>query len=479
MSLRRADSRFALPRLPSTATIVGELPGWRDGLQEAGVEVGSGKAELVVAPASRAAEALALGPELVVLEGGRPARSLRRAGWSPLALLPLPDVERPELLLPAGRPVPVRYAVRQWRPGTSAATRARNVLARELTGRGFVPPGRSTLTVASRSGGDPAFVKAARDVLELDASDWFLAFGRWAKRFSRGTFFLFAGQEPDPAHVLKFARIPGLGELFDRDERGLRLAAHAPALIADHAPSFLGRLQVDGLHASVETAARGESLMAAIAPSRPRSERLSTVELIAEWLVRVGEETASRPELLEPERRRLAAEVVPRWEGLPRGFVDDLPPIAAVFQHGDVFGENVVVDGGGDFTVLDWESAREHGAPLWDLFYFLTRAIGVLDDLKTEAEREEHFVRLWRGELPSSELLFSWTRRAVAASHVPPDAVGALATLLWLSYALLDLDEVAAIEQASGAESPSPTTALFARRWLSEPGLGPGWDRWR
>ena len=279
-----------------------------------------------------------------MLEGGRPAAASGAAGWSPLALLPLPDLERPELLLPAGRAVPVRYAVRQWRPGTSAATRARNVLARELTGRGFVPPGRPMLTVASRTGGDPAFVQAARDVLELDASDWFLAFGPLGEALlARGVLPL-PGQEPDPAHVLKFARIPGLGELFDRDEQGLRLAANGPALIADHAPSFLGRLQVDGLHASVETAARGESLMAAIAPSRPRSERLSTVELIAEWLVRVGAETASRPELLEPERRRLAAEVVPRWEELPRGFVDDLPPIPAVFQHGDVFGENVVVD---------------------------------------------------------------------------------------------------------------------------------------
>jgi hypothetical protein len=138
-----------------------------------------------------------------------------------------------------------------------------------------------------------------------------------------------------------------------------------------------------------------------------------------------------------------------------------------------------VLEDRGPFTVLDWESAREHGLPLWDLFYFLTRAIGVLDDLQTEAEREEHFVRLWRGELPSSELLFGWTRRAVTASGVPPAAVGPLATLLWLSYALLDLDEAVEIEQATGDAPPQPTTALFARRWLSEPGLGPGWDRWR
>jgi Phosphotransferase enzyme family len=480
MSLRRADPRFALPRPVTTATVVGDLPGWRDGLEQAGVEVISGRAELVVAPAGRATEALALEPELLVLEGGRPARRLRAAGWSPLVLLPLPDAERPELLLPAGRAASVRYAVRHWRAGTSTATRARNVLARELVARRIVPPGRRTLTAASRTGGDPFFVSAARDALEVEPADWFASFGRWARPFSRGAFFLFAGQDPAPEWVLKFARIPGLERLFDRDERGLRLAERSPPVVASHAPRLVGRLDVGGFYASIETAAQGEALVAALDSSRPRSERLAVVERIAEWLVRLSEETAAPPAALEAERRRLAAEVVPRWEaeGLPQDVVEELPPVPAVFQHGDVFGENVILDERGGFTIVDWESAREHGLPLWDLFYFLTRAIAMLDDLRAEAEREEHFVRLWRGELASSEVLFHWTRRAVAAGGIPPQAVGSLATLLWLSYALLDLDQVAEIGETDGA-APQPTTALFARRWLTEPGLGPGWDRWR
>jgi hypothetical protein len=479
MSLRRADPRFALPRHPRTATLVGELPGWRDGLEQAGVEVVAGPAELIVAPADRATEALALEPELLVLEGGRPARRLRTAGWSPLVLLPLPDAERPELLLPAGHAAPVRYAVRHWRPGTSTATRARNLLARELVARRLVPPGRSTLTLTARSGGDPFFVAAARETLGVEATDWFAAFGRWAKAVSRGAFFLFAERDPAPTWVLKFARIPGLVELFDNDERGLRLAERSPPVVAAHAPSFVGRFDVHGVHASVETAAQGEALVAALDSSRPRSERLAVIERIADWLVRLGEETSAPPEALEPERRRLAADVVPRWaaRGLPQTLVEDLPRLPAVFQHGDVFGENVVLDDQEGFTILDWESAREHGLPLWDLFYFLTRAIAMLDDLRTEAEREDHFVRLWRGELPSSELLFGWTRRAVSAGGIPPDAVGSIATLLWLSYALLDLDQVTEIEEAE--EAGPPTTALFALRWLREPGLGPGWDRWR
>jgi hypothetical protein len=205
------------------------------------------------------------------------------------------------------------------------------------------------------------------------------------------------------------------------------------------------------------------------------------LERIAEWLVRVAEETFAPPDALEPERRRLAADVVPRWaaHGLRQDLVDTLPPVPAVVQHGDVFGENVMLQNDGGFAVLDWESAREHGLPLWDLFYFLTRAIAMLDGLGLEEQREEHFVRLWRGDLPSSELLFSWTRRAVSSVGIPPDAVGPIATLLWLSYALLDLDQAAELGNAESAAETPPMTALFARRWLSEPGLGPSWDRWR
>jgi len=484
MSFRQADARFALPRKVGSAAVLGDLPGWRDGLAQAGLElVPAGEAELVVAAGERAADALSLRPQHLILEGGRPARLLRASGWSPLELLPLPDVVRPELLLPAGEAAPVRHAIRQWRPGTSPRTRARNLLARELVARGIVPPGRRMLTAASHSGGDPFFVAAARKALSLEPAGWFAAFGRWAQPISRGAFFLFRDGEPAPAWVLKFARIPGLGELFDRDERGLRLAERSAPVVAAYAPRLLGRLEVEGLHASVETAARGETLGAVLDSSRSLSDRVAAVEVVAAWLLRLAEETAAPPEALETERRRLEAEVVPRWktEGLPQTLVADLPPTPAVFQHGDVFGDNVVLGPRGRFTVLDWESAREHGLPLWDLFYFLTRAIGALDEVRSEDEREEHFVRLWRGELESSKLLFHWTRRAVEAIGVPPQAVGRLATLLWLSYGLLDADEAARVAEIEGAppSSTAPATLRFARRWLSEPGLGPNWDRWR
>jgi hypothetical protein len=482
LSLRRADPRFALPRPVRRAVVLGELDSWQDGLREAGIEASSGgtRPELVVAPAALAGKALSLAPEMLVLEGGRPERGLAAAGWATRVLLPLPDAARPELLIAAGQGNAARYAVRHWRPGATRRARARNALARELIARGIVPPGRAPTTVAARSDRPPFPVAAALETLPSDDVRWFAAFGAWAHPFSRGAFYLFPRAAREPAWVVKFARMPGLEPLFDQDEQGLRLAERTGGVVAAHAPRLVARFGLDGLHASTETAATGERLGTVLGSTRPREERLADLGRVAEWIVRVAHETVAPPEALEAERRRLATDVVPRWteQGLPATLVDDLPPVAAVFQHGDVW-DNVFLRRDG-FTVIDWESAREHGMPLWDMLYLLTGALSVVDGLGSEEERDEYFARLWRGELPSSEVLFHWTRAAVEATAVPVEAVGPLATLLWLSYALLDAEHVARVEIVEGAtRAIEPATQRFARRWLSDPALGPGWDRWR
>lgn len=485
MGLRRADPRFALPRPVRSAVVLGRLAEWRDGLDQAGVETSTGSPggapDLVVAPAALADQALALKPELLLLEGGGLRRRLRAESWSPLVLLPLPEPARPELLLPAGHPAPVRYAIRHWRTGTSRLRRARNVLAGELLARGVVPPGRQPVTAAARRAGPPFLVAAALDALPVDRVDWFAAFGLWAHPFSRGAFYLFAPGEPGPSWVLKFARVPGLEHLFDEDERGLRLAERSGPIVSAHAPRLIARVKVDALEASVETAAVGERLSSVLTSPLSREQRLAVIGRVADWIVRLSRETAAPPEALESERRRLATSVVRRWagHGLPHGLLDRLPPVPAVLQHGDLWADHVFLREDG-FTVVDWESAREHGLPLWDLAYFLTDALAIVDEVGSEEEREEHFVRLWLGELPSSEVLFRWTRAAVEATSVPPEAVGPLVTLLWLSYALLDAEHVERVEQAeSEPRAREPATWRFAQRWLSEPGLGPDWSRWR
>ena len=117
--------------------------------------------------------------------------------------------------------------------------------------------------------------------------------------------------------------------------------------------------------------------------------------------------------------------------------------------------------------------------PLWDLLYFLTAALALVDGASSEAEKEEHFVRLHRGELPSSRLLFEWTRRVAEASASPPEAVGALATLrvLWLAG-----EDSGHAQKSAAAGADLRRAALRAAR----PSAGsptrrsaPGWDRWQ
>jgi hypothetical protein len=482
VSLRRIDVRFALPRPVRRAVVLGDLPSWREGLAQAGIETvpaaGAEQPQLVVAPSSLMREALTLAPEMLVLEGGRRLRSLQAGGWSGQVLLLLPDLERPELLLPAGEEDAVRYAVRHWREGLTPLTRARNVLVREFLARGFIPPGRSATTVAARSNGPPFLVAAALEALPVDDVRWFAAIGTWAHAGSRGAFYLFPPDAAEPAWVVKFARVPGLSGPFVRDEQGLRLAERTGGIVATHAPRLLGRFEVSGLEASIETAATGSRLTDVLRSSRPARERLAALERVASWIVQLARDTSSPPQTLEPELRLLADDVVPRWtkHGLPATLIDDLPPVPAVFQHGDLHAENVFLRGD-RFTVVDWESAQAQGMPLWDILYFLTDALAAIAGVNSEDEREEHFVRLWRGDLASSEVLFRWTRATAQASGVPADAVGPVATLLWLSYALGD---VARSERRGDSPSAvTPSTLRFARRLLTEPGLGAGWDRWR
>ena len=113
---------------------------------------------------------------------------------------------------------------------------------------------------------------------------------------------------------------------------------------------------------------------------------------------------------------------------------------------------------------------------LWDLVYFLTDAFERLAGAATDRAREEHFAALWRGDLPTSRAAFRWVREAAAASDLPPEAVGPLVTLHWLSLASSDIDQTAALGSAG---APEPPTAKFARRWLRDPGLGAAWSGWR
>ena len=485
MSLHRVDPRFVLPHRVRRAVVLGNLEEWRAGLVSAGIEVSdaSGNREppdLVVSTARLAAEARHTGARSVIVEGSR-ERPFHRGDYQARRLLLRPTRERPTLALPLGQPAPVSYALERWSVVDRRWKTARMRAARALVSRGLFPSWASpVVTVATHAAGPPALIAAAGELAVPSDVSWFLTFGQ-GDALSRNAFQLFVAGSDEPEWILKFARVAGYSERFDNDERGLQVAHAAGGGVAAHAPRLVGRFDVDGVHASLETAAAGRRLRDVLVTPGDRNAKLRLIDRIGTWILELGRLTETSTEAMGTERERLRSEVVPSWSelGARSELVDELPPLAAVAQHNDLGPWNVVADNG-NFVVVDWENVREAALPLWDLLYFLGNAFVLLDGSDAPEQLPARMARLFAGEAPSSPLLFSWVRRGTEAAGVPPGAVGAVATLCWLSHSL-----------SAGAHNVDLATFTprdpprvhglegIARAWMTHPALGPGWNVWK
>jgi hypothetical protein len=195
----------------------------------------------------------------------------------------------------------------------------------------------------------------------------------------------------------------------------------------------------------------------------------------------MARETAAPPPALQAELARLAEDVLPLWAGagVTAALVRELPPVPAVLQHNDLGCWNVVVGPSG-FTSVDWESAREHGLPLWDLVYFLTDALATLAGAASPGAQDELSVELLRGDSSRSPFLFGWVERAVRDLQIPREAVGPIVTLGWLHHGLSHRTRATALRRAGGGEPASPgPLGRLARIWLTDPALGMDWRAWR
>jgi len=485
VSLHRIDPRFVLPHRVRRAVVLDGLDEWRAGLISAGIEVldesrAGEPPDLVVGPAWLAAEARRVAARAVMLEGAR-ERPFRRGDYHARRLLLRPRRDRPTLALPLDQPTAVSYALQRWSVVDRRWKAARMHGARILASRGLFPSWASpVLTVATRDAGPPVLIAAAAELGVPRDVNWFLTFGQ-GDALSRNAFQLFLPGSERPEWVLKFARVARYTDRFDNDERGLRLAEAAGDVIAPHAPRLVGRFDVDGLPASLETAAVGKRLRDLLSGPGDRASKVHLIERIAAWLTELGRSTQTTPEALAAERQRLRDEVVPRWIelGVPSSLVDEVPPLAAVMQHNDLGTWNVVA-ANGNFVVVDWENVREAALPLWDLLYFLGDAFVLLDGSDDPEHLPARIARLFAGEAPSSPLLFSWIRRAAAAASVPSNAVGVIATLCWLSHSLSVHEHN--VDLATFTPRHPPRVHGFegiGREWLTHPALGPRWTAWR
>jgi hypothetical protein len=485
MSLHRVDPRFVLPHRVRRAVVLDGLEEWRAGLVSAGIEVSDASSngeppDLVVTPARLAEVARDTRARSIIVEGSR-RRPFRQGDYQARQLLLRPTRERPTLALPLDQPAPVSYALERWSVVDRRWKSARMRAARLLVSRGLFPSWASpVVTFATRAAGPPTLVAAAGELGVPSDASWFLTFGQ-GDALSRNAFQLFRAGSDQPEWVLKFARVAGYSDRFDNDQRGLQLARTAGDLIAAHAPRLVGRFDVDGVHASLETAAAGRRLPDVLLTPGDRTIKLRLIERIAGWIQELGRLTQTSPETMAAERTRLRSDVVPRWRELGVGseLVDELPPLAAVTQHNDLGTWNVIAEDG-NFVVVDWENVREAALPLWDLFYFLGNALVLLDGSDAPEQLPVRMVRLFAGEAPSSPLLFSWVRRATEAAGIPRDAVGAIATLCWLSHSLSASAHNVDLATFTPRDPPRMHGLEgMARAWMAHPALGSGWTAWR
>jgi hypothetical protein len=478
MTRHRGDALFTLPRIPATVALLGELPGWAEGVRERRIELvdPGDKPDVVVAEVARAEEATALDASSLVVDGR--ARLSTSSDRPTRRLLPLPVAGEPALLVDLGQRRAARYGIRHGIVHPERWRTLRNRAASRLAGLGLLPTPAGAMTVVG-AGGMPELVAAAGEAGGLPDPEWLLLVSS-GSIVRRDAFLLFLPGEAVPSQVVKFSRVPGAALQFERDEQAARLVSKTGGVVARHAPALQARFEAGGRSASLETAAPGTKLTNLLREPHPRQAKLNVVEAVAQWLIQVAHETAAPPEALTAERERLDREVVPAWaeHGLAPDLIAALPPVPATFLHNDVGEENVVY-ADGDFMVLDWEWAQPHGLPLSDLVYFAVHVLRIVDGAATEEARDRHFVDVLAGRAPSSPVLFRWVRELVSALELPPESVGPLVTASWLDRGRLSLSERRRAEDVGGTALEPAFAERAALAWIREPELGPGWGAWQ
>ncbi len=475
LGLRGLDARFLLPSMPKVVMVLGrDLDPSR--MRAAGLEapLPGDRPDAVFTPAAMLAEALALGPESIVVWGRASTRRLRAAGFTVERYFAVPDVDTARLLCPVGSPAMARYLLDESWPTASAHRGVRNAVLRWSISKGLVPSGDRVVTVAHRRRGSPAIVD--RVAPELGGDGWVWAMGTpGLDDLSRLVVYLQPAGGERPTHVVKLSRVPGSRGPFDRDEAGLRRAAAAGPVVIEHAPALVARLDFGDLPASVETAATGASMMQVLDTSTADVARTSIAAVTA-WLVEVCVGTAETADSRPPFAGRLVdhAEDWEQW-GAPPSILARLSGVPSVFVHDDLGTWNII-QGHRTFTVIDWEDARADGLPLGDLVYFLMDALAWVDGVGADSNRVEHARRLFRGELDSSTVVFAAIDEVVKRLGLDPSTVGSLVGVHWLRCRRAAVARRALL--TSPETGPVVTAEQMAEVWFGDAELGLEWPAW-
>jgi hypothetical protein len=328
-------------------------------------------------------------------------------------------------------------------PGASTVPRKvlRRVVDHDLVRRRIV---RTALVRADAGtpGTLPAYVRdaAERGGLDLEDRRWAMsAPGRY--RSKKVVFFVFAGDDTGPEHVVKLTRHQDLNHRLENEWDAL---------------TRLGKLGIDGVptptfvdhHAGLALLGQRALVGAALRPTL-EARGVAETRTAAAWF----EQLAATSVRHVPATAAAAAltELVDRFEQLYRpgpeersrlraqvAAIGDHPdPFPLVFQHGDPGAWNALATPGGGLAFLDWEAADPGGMPLWDLLYFL-RSYGVGAARATGGPRDalSAFTRVYLEGSVLAELLPTTVGSYCARIGLDPRLVTPLFHLCWLHRAV-------------------------------------------
>jgi hypothetical protein len=269
----------------------------------------------------------------------------------------------------------------------------------------------------------------------------------------------------DPARgfVVKVARAVDQGERAQweravRDKLQRADLDHVPPIVAsatEREPTWLA-----------EELSRGRSL-----ETRHQTEaalRSGVVDNVAAWLgdlaVKTRSDTYDPTSGLRGEHAALVH--------LATGLV----AVPGVLVHGDLaMGGNILVEGG-DFSVLDWETAREDALPLLDLLPMLCLTVARAEVGSDAVGQAAVALQLCRGDHDRSSWLFQHVDRYLGALSIDRTHAGALAALAWGVVASMRLAHAELV--ATAGQQPTPWVSPaehVARQWMNDPLLGSDW----
>ena len=314
----RADAVFLLPRIPRHAVALGDPPGWRSDLEQRGIsvlaEAGTSGPDLIVADDRHVAEALTSGADSVIVDGAPGAR--QELAGPGARHHPPPAASRARLARDAHRP---RESSRRPRPGrhghrpSRAMADGADVRRRGSARTGGAPaPGagadhdrraRAGTAGARRGGGESVRprlrrlgdVGVARQRHSPECAAAVL--GRQLRSETRAQVRARARGRERRLRPRRAGRGPHGRSRRNRE----RARASLPrTFLRGRVRGFAG----DGRR-------RNEALVSAPPARLSAGSKLRILEPIAQWIVELGWKTAAPPSELEPERERLARDVLP------------------------------------------------------------------------------------------------------------------------------------------------------------------------